>query len=518
MASADASSSIPPTTPVLVVDDNLDHRRLIGLRLAKLGLTDVREAGSGEAALERLEGVTLVVCDYQLPGMNGLETLAEIRRRSDASVIMVTGAGSETLVVEALRAGAVDYLVKNPGFLDALPLVIERAWRHHDLAVRAAELERLSILVTSAGEREELLGGIVRGARRLLGADTCTLFVERDGEVIAEATDGAPVAESGLLEAKVRAGADMLEQALLDPSPTRHLVAPLHSDGAVVGSLAVVTLQPRSYLPEEIRLAQTFASFAGVALARVERSALQHELVERLQSLADLRRDLITSVSHELRTPLTCIMGFGVTLSQRWDQLAEEQRQEMLARIQDHTRELTEQVDRLLDVAALESGRVQGSPRGIELAEEVHETVTLLAPLVEGRLVEVEIPPLRVFADPVLLRRAVTNLVSNAAKYSPAGTPISIRASRGDGFAQIDVIDRGVGMTPEEANRAFEPFWRAGSAVRDATRGAGVGLALVREYARVMGGDAFAVSRPGVGSVFSLTLPLDTGASAIAAG
>jgi two-component system sensor histidine kinase KdpD len=518
MTTMDSLSSLPAATPVLVVDDNPDHRRLIGLRLGKLGLTDVREAGSGEAALEQLGGVALVLCDYQLPGMNGLETLAEIRRRSDASVIMVTGAGSETLVVEALRTGAVDYLVKDPGFLNALPLVIERAWRHHDLVLRAAELERLSILVTSAGEREELLGGIVSGARRLLHGDTCILFVERDGALVAEATDGAPVAESGLLEAKVRAGADMLEQALQDTSPTRHLVAPLHSDGTIVGSLAVVTREPRSYAQAEIRLAQTFASFAGVALARVQRTALQRELVERLQSLADLRRDLITSVSHELRTPLTCIMGFGVTLGQRWEQLSDEQRRDMVARIQDHTHELTDQVDRLLDVAALESGRLEGNPRAIDLTDEINDTVALLAPLVEGRLVEVEIPALRVIADPLLLRRAMTNLISNAVKYSPAGTPISIRATKAHGFAQLDVIDRGVGLTPEEAQRAFEPFWRAGSALRDATRGAGVGLALVREYARVMGGEAFANSRPGVGSVFSLTLPLDTSASVIATG
>ena len=96
-------SSLGPV-PVLVVDDNPDHRRLIRLRLEKLGLSTVREAGSGEDALRHLDGVQLVLCDYQLPGMNGLETLAEIRRRSDASVIMVTGAGSETLVVEARRA------------------------------------------------------------------------------------------------------------------------------------------------------------------------------------------------------------------------------------------------------------------------------------------------------------------------------------------------------------------------------------------------------------------------------
>ncbi|MPZ74340.1 MAG: response regulator, partial [Nitriliruptorales bacterium] len=80
------SVAVPPDRtlsragPVLVIDDNPDHRRLIRLRLEKLGVQQVGEAGSGEEALQRLAGVALVLCDYQLPGMNGLETLAEIRR------------------------------------------------------------------------------------------------------------------------------------------------------------------------------------------------------------------------------------------------------------------------------------------------------------------------------------------------------------------------------------------------------------------------------------------------------
>ena len=494
---------------VLVVDDNPDHRRLIRLRLEKMGLQHVREAGSGEQALHRLGGVHLVLCDYQLPGMNGLETLAEIRKRSDASVIMVTGAGSETLVIEALRAGALDYLVKDPGFLNALPLVIERAWRHHDLVVRAAELERLSILVTSANKRDEILGGIVSGARRLLRADTCILFLEQGDEMVAEATDGSPVEESSLLMARAKAGLEAQEEALREAGPTRHLLVPLRSDGVAIGSLALVSNTPRDYLPAEVRLAETFASFAAIALANMHRMELQHALVERLQGLNDLRRDMVTSVSHELRTPLTCIVGFGATLSERWDGLAEPQRLTMVKQIEEHAHELTEQVNRLLDVAALEAGRLSGSPRPIDLGDEIAEGMALLAPLLEGRPVEIDVPQVRAVADPVLLRRALTNLVSNAVKYSPSGTAVTVRAVERETHVQVDVVDRGVGLSQEEADRAFEPFWRSPSAVQSATRGAGVGLSLVKEYARVMGGDAFATSRPGVGSVFSITLPLD---------
>lgn len=508
MPLTDAVAPSGSPVSVLVVDDNPDHRNLIRLRLERSGVI-VREADSGEAALDHLDNVHLVLCDYKLPGMDGLETLAAIRRCSDCSVIMVTGAGSQELVVEALRLGAVDYLVKDSGFLAALPLVVDRAWRHHDLALRAAELQRLSLLVTSAGDRDTILGGIVEGARRLLRADTCALFLLRDGEPVQEAIDGAAVAEPGLLLAKARAGTDVQREALRQPVAGRHLLIPMSSEGAALGSLALVTAAPRTYLPEEIQLAETFASFAGIALANLHRMELQQQLVDRLQGLNDLRRDLVASVSHELRTPLTCIVGFAATLDERWERLEEERRRHMVDQIQEHAGELTEQVNRLLDVAALEAGRLSASPRPVDLVEEINAAMTLLAPLLEGRPVEIDVPAMKVVADPTLLRRALSNLVSNAVKYSPAGTPITVRAAAHGRMAHVDVVDRGAGLTSEEAERAFEPFWRSASAVRSATRGAGVGLALVKEYLRVMGGDVSVRSQPGVGSVFSIALPMD---------
>lgn len=115
--------------------------------------------------------------------------------------------------------------------------------------MRADELERLSLLVTSAGDRDTMLGGIVEGARRLLRADTCAVYLLRDDEPVEEARDGARIQEAGLLLAKVRAGAEMQEQALADGAPTRHLVIPMMSDGAALGCLAVVTQARARTLP-----------------------------------------------------------------------------------------------------------------------------------------------------------------------------------------------------------------------------------------------------------------------------
>src|SRR5205807_3402932 len=179
--------SADPVT-VLVVDDDADQRFLVQRRLETAGV-EVRTAAGAEEALDSLDGVDLVLLDYLLPGASGLEILPQIREQGP-SVVMLTGMGSEGLAVEAMRQGAVDYIVKDSSYLELLPQVVERAWRHHDLFRRAGELERIGLLVTSATDRTEVFSEIVAGARRLLRADGCALFVQTDGDLVLEAGAG----------------------------------------------------------------------------------------------------------------------------------------------------------------------------------------------------------------------------------------------------------------------------------------------------------------------------------------
>ena len=124
------------------------------------------------------------------------------------------------------------------------------------------------------------------------------------------------------------------------------------------------------------------------------------------------------------------------------------------------------------------------------------------------RPVEIRVPHWPVLADAVLLRRTLMNLLSNAVKYSDHGSPVLVRAAATHGSVRVEVIDRGVGLTDEEAARAFDPFWRAAHVATTHLRGTGLGLALVKEYVRVMGGEVHVVSKPGEGSTFLFTLPV----------
>jgi signal transduction histidine kinase len=489
---------------VMVVDDSADHRTLIAHRLVGAGMQVIPAATAAEA-LDRVAEVDLVLLDYRLPGVSGLDALRAIRRRRQPpSVIMVTSAGSTEVAVDALRAGAIHYVIKDRGYLDALPEVVERAWVHHDLAARASELQRLALLVTSARDRDQLFLEIVEGAARLLRASSSGLLLEEDGRldpVVAHGRDRrtlVPLA-SRLTGVEPEDDAWMVDGCLVVPLPAE--------SGDQTGYLLVWPEDGESHA-EEQQLAQVFASFAGIALHNLRRLELERLLVSELQQTLDARRDFIASVSHELRTPLTSIAGFTSTLSMHWAALDAEQREDLLARIGRNADDLRDLVDELLALASVERGRGAAPMlEELDVHEQVVRTLEHLEHLLEGRELVVRVPSVTVVGDASLLRRSLANLLTNAVKFSDVETPIEVVATPDVTRVTLAVTDHGIGLPAWEAARVFDPFFRARSSVANAVRGSGIGLALVREYIRTMGGEVAVASSPGRGSTFSFTLP-----------
>lgn len=490
---------------ILVVDDDADHRLLVARALEPLGHT-VRFAASGAEALAVLDGVDLVVLDYRLPDTSGMDLLTAIKGRNGPSVVMVTAQGSESVAVDAMRLGAVDYLMKGGDYAIRLPQVVERAWRQHDLARRARELQRVALVVHSARDRAEVYREIVQGARTLLRARSAALFVVNHVgaiEMLAGDTDGA-----GRIAAQVAA---LLAAGESSPAHVddRALVVPLsEAEGKAAGALVVWDGEPRRFEPEEVTLAETFAAFAGTALANAARLELERALVVQLQDTLDLRRSFAMSLSHELRTPLTCVVGFSETLLSNWDRLDERARYDCVVAVRDNATQLRGLVEQLLDFSALEAGRLTATPAALDLRREVDGAVQAMAPMLVDRPVATDVGDVRVHADPVLLRRVLSNLLSNAAKYSGPGRPVTVRVVDEDDadVVRVEVSDEGSGISEEDATHVFEPFWRSTTAQLNATRGSGIGLALVREYVRLMGGSVGVRSTPGMGACFSFTL------------
>lgn len=466
---------------VLVVDDEQDHRDLIARRLimsgARVATSDGRDALESASA-----GIDIVVLDYRMRGLNGLDLLRAIRARPLApSVVMVTGMGSEEVAIECMRAGASDYVIKDRNYLAALPTVVQRAWRHHDVERRARELQRLAMLVGQAPDWDSLLDEVIRGAMTLLAADECELVTSSG-----RAGTGSARADGELFELRV-------------PVATAEL--------GRVGYL-VARRRAREFSSDERDLASSLAGFAAMAWASLHRLELERSLVRELQQTLDVRRHIAAGVSHELRTPLTAISGFAQTLLGNWDRLDEATRLDMIGRVRGNALELTALVEQLLDFAAVEAGRARANLVCVPLAEAAESAVADLAPLLTDRTVVVDVDPaFRVVADPDLLRRTLYNLLANAAKYTPVEAAVAVRAHVVDDGARVrvEVADTGAGLSDEEVERAFEAFWRAESN-RRSQRGNGIGLSLVRDYVRLMDGDVGVESTRGEGSIFWFTL------------
>jgi len=233
----------------------------------------------------------------------------------------------------------------------------------------------------------------------------------------------------------------------------------------------------------------------------------EKKLAERLQEADKLKSEFLSMASHELRTPLTAAAAFVDTVLVQWDRLDDEQRKELLGRASGNARDLTRLLDQLLASIRLDDERLSVTSSPCELAALVDLVTRQIAPLLSKHRIEIEVPgDLRVVADPEAIERVLTNLLTNAAKYSKPGTRIAVAAVSAGDEVEIRVQDEGAGISAEDLERVFERFYQV-EGQGGSRRGMGVGLTIVRHYVELMGGRVRVESAPGRGSTFSFTLP-----------
>lgn len=268
-----------------------------------------------------------------------------------------------------------------------------------------------------------------------------------------------------------------------------------------VGDHMALALTGRVLPAEDRRVLAAFAAQAAVVL---DRRRLREE-ADRSRALAEgnrIRTALLAAVSHDLRTPLAGIKAAVSSL--RSDDVAwsPEDEAELLAGIEEGADRLDHLVGNLLDMSRLQTGTVSAIVREIDL----DEVVPMALGGVPEDSVQLDVPETlpMVAVDPGLLERTVANVVENAVKYSPPGTPVLVSASSLADRVEVRVVDRGPGVPDEAKERIFAPFQRYGDAPRGA--GVGLGLAVARGFAEAMGGTLNAEDTPGGGLTMVLTL------------
>lgn len=262
--------------------------------------------------------------------------------------------------------------------------------------------------------------------------------------------------------------------------------------------------------PERLHLLVALASQTALVLERMllEREAQEARLrveTERLRSM------LLSSVSHDLRTPLAGITGAASSLLDTRQPLDEATRGELTQSIMDEAERMNRLIGNLLSMTRLESGAVQVSKEWQPLDEVVGAALNHVEKRLQGRTVNVRIPPEipLVPLDGVLIEQVFANLVDNAIKYTPSGSPIDISArieGGDDGGVVIEVADRGPGFPEGSEEHLFDKFYRGPNTQNRA--GVGLGLAICRSIVEAHGGTIRALRREEGGAAFRFTLPL----------
>jgi two-component system sensor histidine kinase KdpD len=276
-----------------------------------------------------------------------------------------------------------------------------------------------------------------------------------------------------------------------------------------VGVLAVQppSTSERPLQSDQRRLLDAFASQAAIALERAELSeeARRGQVVretERLQTA------LLNSISHDLRTPLASITGALSSLVDGAAAMNESTRRELLENAKEEADRLNHLLGNLLDMNRLESGalRLRIEPGDVE--DLVGTALAQFGDAAQRRDIRVSVPPSLppVPVDFALVTQALVNILDNAVKYSPPGSPVDIRAQMAGADLQIRIEDRGAGIPPEDLKRVFDKFYRIQR--RDATRGVGLGLAISKGIIEAHGGRIWAENRPDGGTTVAFTLPV----------
>lgn len=222
--------------------------------------------------------------------------------------------------------------------------------------------------------------------------------------------------------------------------------------------------------------------------------------------------DFLAIASHELRTPVTSVKTYGQTLERRLTKDGHKGHAELARRLNAQVDSLGRLITDLLDTSRIEAGKLELRTEAFDLSALIAETVRDTLAESRGHAVRIETPePVPVQADAERIRQVLTNLISNAIKFSPEGEEITVSALRRDAEVTVAVADRGVGIPPGQEDNVFERFYQAREQGRTLNSGLGLGLFISAAIVHAHGGNIRAKNRDGGGSVFSFTLPAGAG-------
>jgi signal transduction histidine kinase len=435
-------------------------------------------------------------------------------------------------------------------FADQAVIAVENVRLFRELQTRTSELTRsvgelealgeVGRAISSTLDLQTVLATIVARANELAGADggviyefdeasrsfhlratdrfpeefvaalRATRLVYGEGAAGQAAATRAPIQVPDIMDTD--AYSSSLRDVLVRSGYRSLLAVPLVSEEQVVGALVINRRIPGAFAPSTVELLRTFASQSALA---IQNARLFREIEDKGRELevANQHKDeFLASMSHELRTPLNAIIGFSEVLLERMFGEVNTKQEEYLHDILSSGRHLLSLINDILDLAKIEAGRMELEPGDFHLPQAIDNALILVRERAMRRGITLErwIDPRlgEIKGDERKIKQVLLNLLSNAVKFTPEGGRIDVRAALVDGFAEISVIDTGIGIAPEDHAAVFEEFRQVGTDYARKHEGTGLGLALARKFVDLHGGKIWVESQVGQGSTFTFTIPV----------
>jgi len=488
----------------------------------------------------------VVLLDLSLPDSQGLDTIR--RLRSGASVppiVVLTGLDDEEAAVKAVEQGAQDYLIKGQvdGHLLARSLryAIQRHSAEETLKERNRELlvlRRISEAIPGSLDLKLVLDRILEQAMLSGSFDLGNIrLLDSSGEMLEVAVargyrDRDNVARHRRISRTVEAARSRFgDRIFKQPCMEEHVQScdglrtmkregvesfvevPVRANSEVMGTIQLASRTPRKFRPEEVHLLETIGNQMGIAIQRAQLYEETRRQARELEKASKLQADFSAMIAHDLRSPLMNITGVAEVMMQGMFGDVTEEQKKWLLRIQANSRTLVNLVSDFLDVSKLESGYVDVNRELVDLAGLIQKSIENYRVLALDKRISIKEavdPSLpSVHADPRRLDQVLSNLISNAIKFTGEGGNVEVGAALANP-AQVNlwVKDNGVGISSDEIGQIFEKYRQGGNVKHSSQQGTGLGLVICKMIVEAHGGKIWVESEEGKGSTFTFSIPV----------
>lgn len=489
---------------ILVVDDERSIREGVERVLSRMGC-EVTTAQNGKEGLDILkrEAVSIAILDLKMPGMDGMELHQRIREIDERIVvIIITGYATIETAINAMKQGAYDFIPK-PFEPDHLKIVVNRAIEKIRLSREAEKLQ---------AERERTLIDLDREKSR-----TRTIIESLPIGVVVTNTAGEVVLKNPAFMQSLELSSDPEAGALIDACVADEgfcsFVREISTGSrGIEGEVPTYELcvSENKYLLSRGRPVMNEKNECMGAVVTLSN-------ITSLKMLDQLKSEFVAKVSHELRSPLSTIHEQLATVLKDMALEGAEVDHDLITRAKEKTNALISLISDLLDLSRIESGSLTENKKPVQVTELLSSIVDFLDSRATANGQSLffqggaeDIP--EITADPMALESIFGNLVTNAINYTPEGGEITVSVETVDHQIKVTVSDTGFGIDEKHRAKIFERFYRVKDENTRHITGTGLGLPIVKGLVDSMGGKIELDSQPGKGSVFTVFLPLESGA------